>query len=177
MLKSNTLHWSDGVAGQDEAELAALSQRTFGDKFRHLYSAEDYAAFIAESHSVDWYAAALANADYLVRIGRDETGKMAAYLVCSPLSLPADDAPEGAVELKRVYVDAAWQGHGLGSDLVNMALDWAKQCGAPAIYLSVFSENFGAQRLYERFGWSKVKEFWFPVGAHRDLEYLMEKRL
>ena len=45
--------------------------------------------------------------------------------------------------------------------------------GAPEIYLSVFSENFEARRLYDRLGWEKVSEFIFPVGRHRDLEFLM----
>lgn len=172
-----SLEWIDGVPGRDEGALSALAQRTFTDKFGHLYRPEDLSAFLEEEHSEEWYAKALADPDMLVRIGRAPNGAFAAYLVCSPLSLEAPGAPEGSVELKRVYVDKPFQGRGLGTYLIDEALAWATSRGAPAMYLSVYSENVAAQRLYDRLGWRKIGEFLFPVGEHRDLEFLLVKSL
>lgn len=157
----------------DLAALVALSRKTFADKFGHLYHAEDLAAFLEVSHGTSAYAAYLADPQNLIRVAETASGALAAYLLCSPLSLPAENALPGAVELKRLYVDAPLQGRGLGTRFVDEALVWARAQGAPEIYLSVYSENHDAQRLYARFGWQKAGEFIFPVGRHEDLEFLM----
>ena len=161
----------------DIAALTALGRKTFTDKFGHIYAASDLNAYLDEAHSETAYAHMVESPDYLVRVAELPGGQLAAYLVCSPLELPAEDAADGALELMRVYVDAPLQGRGLGTHFIEEALDWAKISGAPEFYLSVFSENDGARRLYERFGFEKVGEFDFPVGEHRDLEFLMRKLL
>lgn len=161
----------------DLAALVALSQKTFTDKFGHLYHPEDLAAFLAESHSEAAYRAYLADPANLIRVAEYGDGKLGAYLLCSPLSLPSKGALPGAVEMKRLYVDAPLQGRGLGSRFVDEALGWARSRGAPEMYLSVYSENDGAQRLYARYGWEKVGEFIFPVGRHEDLEFLLRLKL
>ena len=162
---------------EDLPALVALSKKTFSDKFAHLYNPDDLAAFLEVSHGAERYRAWLADPENLIRVAEDEAGQMKAYLLCSPLALPADDPKPGAVELKRVYVDASLQGRGLGSRFIDEALAWARVRGAPEIYLSVYSENFEAQRLYARLGWEKVGEFIFPVGRHEDLEFLLRLTL
>ena len=161
----------------DLSALVALSRRTFTDKFAHLYNPVDLADFLDESHGDAVYRTWLADPDNLIRVAEQPDGALGAYLVCSKLSLPAQDPAPGAVELKRVYVDASRQGQGLGSRFIREAIDWARARQAPEMYLSVFSGNPDAQRLYQRLGWEKVSEFIFPVGRHRDLEYLFRLTL
>lgn len=157
----------------DLAALVALSRKTFTDKFGALYPPEDLKAFLDQYHSDAYYTGALADSANLVRVAETDAGGLSAYLLCSPLSLPAANARPGALELKRIYVDTPLQGRGLGSAFVDEAIAWAKAHGAPELYLSVFSENEGARKLYERYGWKKVSEFIFEVGRTRDLEFLM----
>lgn len=175
-MQTETLTVRNAVPG-DLPALVALSQKTFTDKFGHLYHPEDLAAFLTESHGEAAYRAYLADPENLIRVAEYDNGKLGAYLLCSPLSLPADSALPGAVEMKRLYVDAPLQGRGLGSRFVEEALAWARSRGAPEMYLSVYSENDGAQRLYARYGWQKVSEFIFPVGRHEDLEFLLRLTL
>ena len=177
-MKADTMQnlaFRDAVA-EDVASLTALARKTFTDKFGHLYNPEDLAAFLEESHSPDVYRVWLADPEVLVRVC-EVGGEMKAYLLCSPLSLPAKDPAPGAVELKRVYVDSSLQGRGIGSRFIDEALAWARARGAPEMYLSVYSDNLDAQRLYARLGWEKVAEYLFPVGRHRDLEYLLRLKL
>ena len=166
----------DAGAG-DLGALVALSRKTFTDKFGHLYRPRDLASFLETEHGPDVYRAALAEPRTLVRVAEAASGELGAYLVCGPLTLPADGASSDAVELKRLYVDKPLQGMGLGSRFIEEALEWAGALAAPEMYLSVFSENHGAQRIYERFGFRKIGEFLFPVGEHRDLEFLMRLNL
>ncbi len=166
----------DAIASDIDA-LATLSRKTFSDKFAHLYRAEDLKAYLETAHSPSFYGEAVANPDFHVRIAETAQGEMGAYLVCSPLELPAENAAPDAVELMRVYVDTPLQGQGLGTAFVRETIDWARRRQASELYLSVFSENTDARRLYERFGFEKVGEFLFPVGQHMDLEFLMRKSL
>ena len=175
-MQTETLTVRNAVTG-DLRALVALSQKTFTDKFGHLYDPEDLAAFLAGSHGEDAYRAYLADPANLIRVAECGDGKLGAYLLCSPLSLPADGALPGAAEMTRLYVDAPLQGRGLGTRFVDEALVWARSLGAPEMYLSVYSENVGAQRLYARYGWQKVSEFMFPVGRHEDLEFLLRLKL
>ena len=43
--------------------------------------------------------------------------------------------------------------------------------------LSVYSENFGAQRFYERYGFAKTADTTFKVGEQLVHEFLYEKPL
>lgn len=173
---SQTLTFRDAETS-DVTALTALARKTFTDKFGHLYTPGNLAAFLEESHNPDIYRDWIADPDVLVRVCEADGGDMVAYLLCSPLSLPAPDPESGAVELKRVYVDGALQGRGIGSRFIDEALEWARRRNASEMYLSVYSDNLDAQRLYARLGWQKVAEFLFPVGEHRDLEYLLRLKL
>lgn len=157
--------------------LAQLSRRTFTHKFGHLYSQEDLDAFLDASHTEAAYAQWLEQPDVLLDVAMDAAGTLCAYLLCGPLSLPAAAPQPGAVELKRLYVDRPVQRRGLGRILIDRALDWARGRNAGEIYLSVFSENHDARRLYESYGWTLEGEFIFHVGAHEDLEFLMRRPL
>ncbi|MEQ8559716.1 MAG: N-acetyltransferase [Henriciella sp.] len=173
---TSAIHVRDATRDDLDA-LVALSQKTFTDKFGHLYKPEDLQAFLDTEHSLSTYRTALAAPRTLVRVAETPEGSLGAYLVCGPLTLPAEEAADGAVELKRIYVDAPLQGRGLGRHFIDEAFAWARRQEAPEMYLSVFSENDGARRLYERVGFEKIGEFLFPVGEHRDLEFLMRCRL
>lgn len=161
----------------DLTALAALSRKTFTDKFGQIYDPADLEQFLEDSHSETVYRKWLADPAIFIRVAEDDAGALAAYLLCSPLTLPAKEALPGAMELKRLYVDSSLQGRGLGSKFIEEAISWARKHGAPELYLSVFSGNDGAQRLYVRLGWEKVGEFFFPVGQHQDLEFLMRLKL
>ena len=60
---------------------------------------------------------------------------------------------------------------------MDWALAEARALGCDAVQLSVFSENFGAQRFYARYGFGKIADIEFWVGNHCDHEYLFERRL
>jgi RimJ/RimL family protein N-acetyltransferase len=41
--------------------------------------------------------------------------------------------------------------------------------------VGVWSENVGAQRLYARYGFEKIGEYDFPVGAQLDREFILKQ--
>ncbi|MEC8178679.1 MAG: GNAT family N-acetyltransferase, partial [Pseudomonadota bacterium] len=65
----------------------------------------------------------------------------------------------------------------IGAALMDWAMAEARERGHDAVQLSVWSENFGAQRFYQRYGFAKIADIDFWVGNHRDDEFLYELRL
>lgn len=79
--------------------------------------------------------------------------------------------------LSQLYCAGETTGMGLGATLMEWAISEARDWQADAMTLSVYSENYGAQRFYQRFGFRHVADIDFWVGDHRDDEYLYELRL
>lgn len=155
----------------DAAQIAALGAATFTETFGHLYPPADLAGFLAASHSPAAAAAVLADpahAAWLAVVGGEAVG----YAVTGPCDLPHPDVTPGCLELKRLYVLKPWQGGGVAVRLMAEAMAWMRAAAPPAIYLGVWSENHRARKFYARYGFARVGEYEFPVGATRDLEFI-----
>lgn len=66
---------------------------------------------------------------------------------------------------------------GTGHELMKASINHAQAKGFTKITLSVYSENFGAHKFYERYGFSKIGDYGFVVGDHIDAEWIMLKTL
>jgi ribosomal protein S18 acetylase RimI-like enzyme len=63
-----------------------------------------------------------------------------------------------------LYVDAAFRGQGIGTQLMRHIEEWFRASGCDVVQIEVFVPNRPARRLYEKFGY-----------AHRDIDTM--KRL
>ena len=158
----------------DAATLAELGTATFIDTFGHLYKPEDLQAFLDESHTPVAYAQVLANSHYALWIAEAD-GRAIGYAQAGPCGLPHADARPADGELKRLYVRAGIQGGGIGRALMDAAMAWLLQDGPRTLWLSVWSENFGAQRFYARYGFEFAGEYEFIVGEQRDREFMYRR--
>jgi len=156
---------------RDLPTLVRLGRDTFEKTFGHLYRAEDLAAFLDEAHDPEVYAWAISDERHAVWLGEVD-GAAAGYALAGPCTLPHPEATPEDGELKRLYVAGAAQGAGLGQGLLAAALDWL---GRGRVWIGVWSENHGAQRLYARHGFTRVGEYQFPVGEARDLEFILRR--
>lgn len=159
----------------DATTLAELGQVTFIDAFGHLYTQEDLQAFIEESHSVAAYARALANPDYALWLA-ERDGVALGYAQAGPCGLPHADARTGDGELKRLYLLRSAQNGGVGVALLQVALEWLEREGPRTLWISVWSENYGAQRFYGRHGFEHAGEYEFIVGEQRDREFMYRRK-
>jgi GNAT superfamily N-acetyltransferase len=160
----------------DASLLAALGARTFTETFAHLYAPSDLAAFLAESYSTARLRQYLSNpmtGAWIMDSGDQAIG----YALAGQCDLPHPDVTARCGELKRLYMRADWQGGGRGSQILQTALAWLESSGPRAIWIGVWSENLGAQRLYGRLGFEKVGEYEFAVGAHKDREFILRRGL
>jgi GNAT superfamily N-acetyltransferase len=162
-------------AGQaDVAALSAIGVETFDLTFGHLYPPEDLAAFLAESHSPESYARLLHDDRYGLWLLEDGS-RAVGFAVAGPCGLPHPEVGADDGELKRLYLLPEVQNGGWGGALFAAAIDWLLRNGPRRLWISVWSENHGAQRFYGRHGFAKVAEYEFPVGRVRDREYMYRR--
>jgi ribosomal protein S18 acetylase RimI-like enzyme len=162
-------------AGPADAEaLVAIGRATFAETFGHLYPPQDLAAFLAEAHSLARAQADLADpakAVWLVETG----GATVGYALAGPCKLPHPEVTPACGELERIYFAASHQGGGGGTRLLAEALAWLEKDGPRRLWIGVWSDNHGAQRLYARHGFAKVGTYEFQVGATRDHEFILRR--
>lgn len=159
----------------DAEVLAELGASTFVETFGHLYKPEDLRHFLDESHSPAAYAKTLANPDYALWIA-ERDGEAIGYAQAGPCGLPHADVRPGDGELKRLYLRRSRQNGGTGRALMDAAMAWLERDGPRTLWISVWSENTGAQRFYARHGFSFAGEYEFPVGEQRDREFMFRRQ-
>ena len=159
----------------DADALSRIGRRTFVDTFGHLYPDADLEAFLQESHGAGAYARYLADDRYALWLLED-AGEAIGYAVAGPCGLPHPEAAPGDGELKRLYLLPSLHNGGWGGRLFQVALDWLQRDGPRTLWISVWSENHGAQRFYARHGFQKAGEYEFPVGRVRDREFIFRRR-
>ncbi|MBM3818477.1 MAG: GNAT family N-acetyltransferase [Acidimicrobiia bacterium] len=69
--------------------------------------------------------------------------------------------------LRSVVVDAQWQGRRLGHQLTEAALEMARQCELPAVYL--LTET--AEGFFPRFGFTAISREEVPASVQESVEF------
>ena len=162
------------ATAQDAQVVSALAATTFTETFGALYPPDDLAALLREAYAVERQRTILSHPDYALWLLEDD-GEAVGHIAAGPCGLPHPDAAPGDGEIKRLYLRQGWQNGGHGARLMDAAMDWLLRDGARTLWVGVWSENHGAQRFYGRYGFGKAGEYLFPVGATRDLEFILRR--
>ena len=152
----------------DEVEAVALLARTVWQAtYPALISQAQIDAMLA-----DRYAAA--------RI-RDQldTPRHAWWVIGTPLAGFAHvELIDDAAKLDKLYVHPARQRLGLGSALLDVAAEWAREQGRAVLRLQVNRGNARALRAYEKYGFRIVESRVFDIGNGFVMDdHVMEKTL
>ena len=153
---------------------AAIGQSTFSETFGHLYHPSDLHAFLTTKHSVAYYRDLLGDLHTGLWLLWNCEDIPVGYAVCGPCTLPVPDLPTNSGELSRLYLTHTAQGQGLGTIVLEQCLAWL-ETRFHNVYISVYSENIGAQRLYAQFGFQKIHDYQFMVGNHADPEWILKR--
>jgi ribosomal protein S18 acetylase RimI-like enzyme len=165
------------AAPEDASALAELAANAFVAAFGHLYRPEDLSSFLAEHKTAEAYRKALSDSGTRVAVA-EANGALAGYaLVHSPSEFGSKSDASRPLALHQLYCAPAATGRGIGAALMEWTIEKAREMHCDAVQLSVFSENYGAQRFYARYGFSKIADIDFWVGEQRDHEFLFELRL
>lgn len=160
----------------DVKALSDFAAEMFSDTFAHLYQPQDLAFHLEATCSALYFIRELERNDVRIDVIKQD-GKIVAYAKYGALALPVKEPLNPNCEIHRLYVHPAQKRSGLGHQFMLHIQAYAESMKARSIYLGVYSDNHIAQAFYHRFGFEKVGEYDYPVGAHIDHEFIFMKAL
>ena len=153
------------ITEADVATLSALAKQTFYDTFTGTCTVEDMQSFLEQYFSEEQLAR---------EIGDENNNYFFAELNGIPVGyLQFAEDYSGfplmkqwkALELKRIYVGAAYHGKGIADKLMDCFFDHARKHSYEAAWLGVWEHNIRAQRFYEKYGFvNSGHPHDFPIG-------------
>lgn len=169
----------DDIKNEDITSLCELGRKTFTETFAHLYKPHELLAHLDKNYDPALLRSEIECGENRISVAeiRNDAGEveMAAFVKIGAMSLPVDDAPKGATELRQLYVLQSFHRMRLGSMLMKWAMAELTR-STTDVYLGVWSENHKAQEFYRRFGFEHVGEYKYYVGndGHYDREFIFK---
>lgn len=160
----------------DAAALAEFGARTFSDSFAADNDPEDMAAYLASAYTPERLAEELSD-PWIVTLLAEHEGALVAYAQVGRGQPPACVTGEEPVELRRIYVDRAWHGSGLGAGMLGEAMRAAAYLGGRTFWLGVWDRNPRAMRFYEKHGFADVGSHLFHLGSDAQTDRIMVRAL
>ena len=164
-----TISYRDAELG-DAAALRELFAESFIETFGHLYRPADLKEFLDANSDAKWRAN-LTDPEVAIRVAELD-GQLAGFVELAPKKLPYETSAP-ALELRRLYLNSSAHGRGIADELMKWALEEASARGAQELVLSVYVDNHGALRFYERYGFEPVGRYDFMVGSHADEDLIL----
>ncbi|KAL7628731.1 hypothetical protein AAE478_000246 [Parahypoxylon ruwenzoriense] len=145
----------------DAAAIALIGANTFTATFGYSIPASDLANFLTSTYSAEAVEAEILESqktNISTFVAREGTGAVLGFVqLARGLSDPClRGGASSHAELRKLYVDTAAHGRGIGSKLIAVVESRAKAEGFRQLWLTVYEENVKAQRLYQRLGYVKT---------------------
>ncbi len=169
------------VTTSELPSLAAFARSTYRSAYASDLEARELESHLALKMSDSCFAEMLQlDAFYVARDQSQILGYAQVGLVNSHYAgfLSSGDFVPNAQELRRLYVLAAAQSGGIGTQLLEHALAQGPGPASATVYLTTWQDNIGAQRFYERHGFARVGRI-PEFDAHGELrghEYIYARR-
>lgn len=154
-----------------QAVLAALGRDTFHETFSMHHPAEDMQKYIDIAYSGEKIKSNLLQSEVSYFVAYTEDGD-AGYIKLISGNRPG--APSQlAIEIEKIYVRKKYQGHHIGSALMEEALKFAKNKQVNHLFLGVWQENKEAISFYKKWGFEIYGTRTFQLGKQLCDDYMM----
>ena len=157
----------------DLHDLIRISRKIFYDSFHTQNKPENIEAYMDRAYSADQLATELENPGCEYYFICDQENKIGFLKINTPHAQSDLHDPD-SLEIERIYVDQAYQGFGLGKQLLEKAKERAITLGLNTIWLGVWEKNTGAIRFYEREGFQLFGSHPFIMGDEEQTDLLMK---
>jgi ribosomal protein S18 acetylase RimI-like enzyme len=149
------------ASASDIDNLSRLAVRTYTDAFGASFTEEDLCCHVECELLPAAFERILERDVVLIA---EQRANLIGFAQFGP-AVSASCDPSSAPELRRLYVDSARQGRGIGTRLAVAALSHPVLAGAPRVYLDVWKKNEAAQRFYRRHGFVPIGTRPFAVAS------------
>lgn len=169
----------------DAVRLSQLGAATFRETFEGENTPDDMACYLAETFTPEKQAAEIADSTGIVLLAEhrapssDAGGEAALVGYVHLVSGQAPAAVQGPrpLELKRLYVARAWHGQRVAQALMDAAIAAARARGARTLWLGVWERNPRAVAFYAKYGFTRVGEHTFVLGADAQTDWVLARSL
>jgi ribosomal protein S18 acetylase RimI-like enzyme len=163
----------------DAPRLSQLGATIFRETFERENTPEDMARYVAEAFTPDRQTAEISDPEGTVlvaeRAGKSGDAELVGYVHMVAGPAPATVQGPAPLELKRLYVARAWHGQGVAQTLMDAALDAARARGAQTMWLGVWERNPRAVAFYRKYGFTRVGEHTFILGADAQTDWVLAR--
>lgn len=161
---------------EDLATLQNISRKTFKDAFATMNTEANMNAYLQTAFDQEKLENELLNASssfYFIYLD----GELAGYLKLNVDDAQTDIHDPKALEVQRIFVLKNFQGMGIGSRLMDKAIEIAHKHNKSFIWLGVWDRNEAALQFYRKKGFYQIGEHVFVVGDDPQTDLIMRKDL
>ncbi|HZV68514.1 MAG TPA: GNAT family N-acetyltransferase [Saprospiraceae bacterium] len=161
------------VNPSDVNTLLAISLKTFHESFNHLNTPENMAYYMHKAFNTDKLFSELLNPFSEFYFAFHDNIN-AGYLKVNKCPAQSDIYDDQSLEIERIYIDSDYQGAGLGSQLLQSAVNRARELDLAYVWLGVWEKNKDAIRFYQRHGFEIFGSHPFVFGDEVQTDFLMK---
>jgi diamine N-acetyltransferase len=100
-----------------------------------------------------------------------------AYIKLNFSDAQLEDMGPDAMEIQRLYVRTQYKGMGLGTRLMALAFDRARDRGLNRVWLGVWEHNEPAKRFYKDKGFVRIGQHDFWQGDDKQTDFLLAREV
>lgn len=160
----------------DLNRIRRISTDTFMETFADQNSSADMADYVATSFAPAVLAEEINNpcsSFFLLLLD----GELAGYLKVNVGSAQTEDLGPDAMEVERIYTLTKFKRRGLGTLMIQRAIDEARRKDLNKLWLGVWEHNISAQVFYEHLGFRTTGSHVFTLGGEDQTDLIMELSL
>lgn len=164
------------TVSQEKIEtLAWVAKTSFVETWASVNTVADMAAYVAEKFSLENMQQEMSEPGSVFFMAQKD-GSYLGYAKLRTSKIPVELVGRRCIEIERMYLLRSAKGHGVGSQLMQHCLDFARKAHYETVWLGVWAEN-PAVRFYTKWGFEWFGHHIFKLGDTEDRDELMKREL
>lgn len=159
---------------EDIETLKEISIKTFVDTYGEDNTVKDMSVYIQSSLTDEALREQLTNSDSLFYLMFDNE-KLVGYLKLNIEKAQSKIYDKDSVEIERIYILDEFQHRGFGQQMLDRAIEIAKQLDKGSLWLAVWEKNNGAISFYQKNHFKQVETITFVLGETPFTGLVMKK--
>lgn len=156
--------------------LRSFAERTFRETYEAQNDPQAFNDYCAEAFTLEKIRSEMEHPHsehYFACQGDERVAFLKFNFDCHPLEIES----QRTVQVQRIYIAQAFQGQGLGRQMLDFAQQHAIMAGLDWIWLSVWQKNPPAVAFYEHCGFEIFGMEWFPLDSDPQPDWLMRRKV